>query len=55
MTEELIHEIEVMNRLEKELQLKWGRGEAISEEFMTRLDKVRATIRSLQDNPVTSK
>jgi hypothetical protein len=47
MSEELAHEIEVLNRLEKELQLKWGRGENISDDLLSRLDITRKKIRQL--------
>lgn len=49
MTEELSYEITRMNLLEKELLIKWGRGDNISEELLKQLDQSRAKIKELQN------
>lgn len=41
MTDEQVHDIEVLNRLEKELQLKWGRGENIPADLLERISLYR--------------
>ena len=45
MTEELIHDIEMMNRLERKLELMWLRGENIPEELLTQIDEARSKVK----------
>ena len=58
MKKELTHAIEVVNRLEKEMQIKWGRGDYISKEFTIQLQNARDKVKELQQeltNPHQSK
>jgi hypothetical protein len=53
MSEELMHAIKVMDRLEKEMQMKWGRGDYISKEMILHLQNARQKVKELQQ-PLTN-
>jgi hypothetical protein len=52
MTDELVHAIEVMNRIERDMRHKWLEGADITKEMLERLDAARNRVKQLQ-KPIT--
>lgn len=48
MNDVLVKEIETLNRLEKQMQLMWGRGDNIPEDLINRIQASRSLIIELQ-------
>lgn len=51
MTDELIHEIEWLNYLERQLEAKWGRGDHIPDALLVQIEHARINIHKLNQLP----